>query len=112
MLDTSGKGCISDFGFGRGIKYATCAGSGGSNGGQGGAGGLESDVVAYQERCAEKVSEPYQYGTAPAYEGSGGASGTPGGHLGGVGGGIVRLLTLNNLKLKNSDIFSNGSDGK
>lgn len=35
-LDTSGKGCISDQGLGKGSGRLICAGSGGAHGGKGG----------------------------------------------------------------------------
>lgn len=54
---------------------------------------------------------PYTYGLAPNFEGSGGASGTQGAMLGGSGGGIVRLLVLNDLRVTNSDILANGLPG-
>lgn len=50
-IDTSGKGCPSDWGFGRGLKYATCAGSGGANGGRGGYGGIEDSTGNHIESC-------------------------------------------------------------
>jgi len=51
IIDTSGHGCPSDWGFGRGLKYATCAGSGASNGGSGGYGGIEDDAETHYEGC-------------------------------------------------------------
>lgn len=110
-IDTSGMGCPSDWGFGRGLKYATCAGSGGANGGMGGFGGIEDSTGNHISSCKEHRPEPYTYGLAPNFEGSGGASGTPGKHLGGSGGGIVRLLVLNELSLSNSNILANGQAG-
>ena len=110
-IDTSGHGCPSDWGFGRGLKYATCAGSGGANGGRGGYGGIEDPNSGHYENCKEHKPHPYTYGLAPNFEGSGGASGSPGTWLGGAGGGIVRLLVLNELSLSNSDILANGLPG-
>lgn len=111
VLDTSGHGCPSDWGFGRGMKYATCAGSGASNGGSGGYGGIEEGAESHFESCKSHKPEPYTYGLKPNFEGSGGASGTNGGHLGGAGGGIVRLLVLNNLSVAGSDFLANGKEG-
>ena len=110
-LDVSGHGCPSDYGRGTGVKYATCAGSGGANGGHGGAGGIESTVKGHQDSCRAHTSEPYQFGLAPNFEGSGGASGTPGAHLGGAGGGIIRLLVLNELRMSKSEVLANGTPG-
>ena len=110
-INTDGHGCPSDWGFGRGLKYATCAGSGGANGGMGGYGGIEDSNSGHYESCKEHKPVPYTYGLAPNFEGSGGASGTQGSMLGGSGGGIVRLLVLNELKLSNSNILANGLPG-
>ena len=62
--------------------------------------------------CADKYPESYQYGLLPIQEGSGGASGSPGGKLGGSGGGIIRLQVLNDMTMDNSKILANGGDGK
>ena len=53
LIDTSGKGCPSDYGIGKGMQYRSCAGSGGSNGGRGGYGGLESDNENGHDSCKE-----------------------------------------------------------
>ena len=53
----------------------------------------------------------YQSGTKPNYEGSGGASGMDGDRSGGSGGGIIRLLVLNELRLSSSKIRANGHSG-
>jgi len=109
-LDTDGHGCPSDFGFGKGQKYGSCGGSGGANGGFGGYGGLEHDK--YHDKCTDKHPHAYYNGLMANYEGSGGSSADPGKRLGGAGGGIIRMLVLNELRAARSTIKANGGDGQ
>lgn len=53
----------------------------------------------------------YYSGLEPNYEGSGGASGKPGDRSGGSGGGIVRMLVLNELRFSSSNVRANGYAG-
>ena len=75
MLDTTGHGCSSDRGIGKGKKYASCAGTGGANGGNGGYGGIEDHDKMYQDSCRHQYPMAFSSGIQANYEGSGGGSG-------------------------------------
>jgi hypothetical protein len=49
VVDTSGRGCLSDQGIGAGSGRAICAGSGGAHGGRGGWG--EPYLATNQKEC-------------------------------------------------------------
>ena len=78
IVSTSGRGCSSNNGLGKGIHpwWKTCAASGASHGGVGGAGGSVLTNHTEQERCVSEFEMPPKYGSYrdSKYTGSGGGS--------------------------------------
>lgn len=94
-IDTSGLGCKSDEGLGKGQGKATCAGSGGGHGGSGGAGTAYNSTDEVD--CLSRAPKPYFYKAEARYEGSGGGSGVRKMGYGGSGGGMIWLSTAKNI---------------
>ena len=114
-IDSSGYGCKSDQGLGRGHQSGHCGGSGGSSAGIGGYGGM---IVAEDEnsddalKCADHYPKAYALPDASYFEGSGGASGLSSENSGGAGGGIIRVSAIDDLIMQRSSILSNGLPGE
>lgn len=109
VVDSSGRGCLSSSGIGKGIESEMCAGSGGAHGGVGGSGvaySLENEIL-----CEKNVPKSYHSDSAK-FEGSGGASGTLNTGLGGSGGGIIWLSTPGELVLNQTRLLSQGLSGR
>lgn len=68
-------------------------------------------MTKYHEKCSDKHPHAYYNGLMANYEGSGGASADAGKRLGGTGGGIVRLMVLNEFRAARSLISANGDNG-
>jgi len=109
-ITTTGKGCESDDGFGKGKRLDGCAGTGASHGGAGGYGGIEDDSDDEQKKCKNNKPAAYYSGKSIKYEGSGGASGTDDARLGGSGGGIIMINTHGTTNIEQSHIEANGGD--
>ncbi len=109
-IDTSGLGCSSNEGLGKGNLTAGCSGSGASFTGKGGYGAPISDN--YTVICQSAVPKTYYDSNEARYEGSGGASGNSSLRLGGSGGGIIWISANSSLNLTQSHLNANGSNGK
>ena len=115
-IDSSGFGCRSDEGLGRGHQSGRCAGSGGAHSGRGGYGGgwYYDDVASNQvvSQCKDHYPDHDKTASATHFEGSGGASGAESDEAGGAGGGIVRINVLENTVLERSLVLANGEKGQ
>ena len=111
LITASEHGCESDDGFGKGKKFEDCAASGASHGGVGGHGGIETTDSSKHTNCKDEVPGAYYSGNTVKYEGSGGASGTEETRMGGQGGGIIMLNTLQTTDMDDTQIEANGGDG-
>ncbi|TNV88047.1 hypothetical protein FGO68_gene7075 [Halteria grandinella] len=108
-LDTSGRGCPTDTGLGKGLSTLGCAGSGASHAGIGGYGARNTTLT---DDCTATYPTAYLTRETDAqFEGSGGASG--GNYSrGGNGGGMVWMSSANRMRiLRDSYVMAEGIDG-
>lgn len=107
MINAAQKGCWGGHGIGKGMTHKNCSGSGGAHGGHGGYG-----LSLHNKICKRFVPVPYSWNDEASYEGSSGSSALENlSYYGGVGGGIVWVVSTGTVTLNSTEISVKGGDG-